>query len=168
MQGALRRLVAAVCQGGWLALLLSGTPAVKAEISIGPQEDVPWLAAVLPETVSLAILADGSFAIAGTEIVEAAPQQEEVSFLVQFFDARGLPKGNPVTVLAGNLAIDGGVGSLGDRYLVTRSRFFERKTEAVFYNGEGTRFGKVLAWPYSAIPSFHLYYRYGQAPQFQA
>jgi hypothetical protein len=164
MQRAFRRLLKTFQCGLGAVLALLGPRAAVAEINLGPPVEVPWLAVALPETVSLAVLEDGSFAIAGTEIEQNDSGGETVRFLVQFFAANGAPEGEPVTVLTGDFAIDGGVGSLGDHYLVTWSRFFQGDTRAAFFADAGMRFGRVLAWPYSAIPTFHRYYRYGRAP----
>jgi hypothetical protein len=146
------------------ALVLLGPRAALAGITAGPAVDVPWLAEVDFDTVSAAVLEDGSFAIAGSEIVELSPQSSSALFVVQFFDSRGTPKGEPVSVFAGRGAAVGGVGSLGDHYFVVWSLAFPGETRAAFFDESGKQRGRSFSWPVSATPIFHKSYRYGQAP----
>lgn len=161
MARARRRMPKTVLWGLGVALVLLGPRAAVAGITVGTAVEVPWLAAADLNTVSVAVLQDGSLAVAGSVLIDPSSPESLSQLLVQFFAADGSPRGEP----AGLPVTVGGVGSLGDHYLVTWWSF-QNQARAAFYGKEGTRFGKTLSWPYSAIPDFHLYYRYGRRPSF--
>ncbi|HVT60664.1 MAG TPA: hypothetical protein VHR45_19980 [Thermoanaerobaculia bacterium] len=158
---ARRRSPKTVLCGLGVALVLLGPRAAVAEITVGTTVDVPWLAGAQFHSVSVAVLQDGSFAVAGSVLIDPSLPYSFSQLLVQFFDANGSPRGEPV----GLPGAVGGVGSLGDHYLVAWS-FTTYQSRAAFYSREGTRFGKTISLPYSAIPDFHFYYRYGRWPSF--
>jgi len=153
------------CAAG-AALLLLASRSALAEITVGPPVDVPWLADVGDfDEVSVAVLADGSFAIAAAEILETTPETDR--FVMQFFSADGLPEGKPIIVLQGSFAIEGDVGSLGDRYFVSWSEYFQQRARAAFFSERGKLLGGFFPWPYSAIHRFQDYYRFGSAPRWR-
>ena len=69
-----------------LLLLLVALPvAAQAAIVLGSQVELPWMARVVdPGTVSIAVLADGSFAVAGATVdtEEGAPDHLIVALVV--------------------------------------------------------------------------------------
>jgi hypothetical protein len=151
---ALRRLLG-------LGLLLLASAAAASGIGIGTPVEVPWLINDL-ESATVAVLDDGSFAIASTEITEPQPQQFTVRFLAQFFAADGEPEGDPIALVPDNVALDGGIGTLGDRYFVTW--ITAAGARAAFYDPRGGAIGSAFPWLLSDIPFYVTHYRFGQAP----
>jgi hypothetical protein len=157
-----------------IALLLLAPPPATAAISLGPTIDLPSQAVdLLGATV--AVLADGSFAIADYRFDLGFPQYQ-----VQFFSAGGdlLP---PVLLQApvGSTEPPGfvGVGSLGSSYFVvwqpyrlshaTGDPVADRHAFAQLYSKKGTPLGRPFPWPSSAVPDFAEFYRFGSAPRWR-
>jgi len=154
---ALRRLLG-------LGLLLLPPAAAASGIGIGTPVEVPWLINDL-ESATVAVLDDGSFAIASTEITEPQPQQFTVRFLAQFFAADGEPETEPIALVPDNVALDGGIGTLGDRYFVTW--ISATGAQAAFYDARGSRLGSAFPWLLSDIPFYVTHYRFGRAPSWR-
>jgi hypothetical protein len=148
----------------WSVLLVFGIArgeAAQAAISMSTPRELPLLARVaLP--FSLAVLEDGSFAVAGVEVIETPRQPSMARLLVQFFAANGEPKNQPLVVdEATDQGFSGRVGSLGNRYLVTWQRFAEHKTLAAFYDQAGTPSTEPFPWTNPEVFSDNNAYLFG-------
>jgi hypothetical protein len=157
-----------------VALLLLAPPPATAAISLGPTIDLPSQAVDFGGA-TVAVLADGSFAIAGYRYDLGFPQYQ-----VQFFSAGGdlLP---PVLLEApvGYTEPPGfaGVGSLGSSYFVVWQPYrlshangaavADRHAFAQLYSKKGTPLGSPFPWPSSAVPDFAEFYRFGSAPRWR-
>jgi len=152
------------------ALALFAATAVEAKVSIVPRAELPFLTHGDPTGVSVAVLEDGSFAIAGTEVVPLDERHETAQFVVQFFDNHGRAQGKPVVVGERGTPAVGGIGSLGDRYFVTWASAYhppsDLVTKASFYSKGGVRLAAPFPWPRSEIvhTNYHNSYRYGFGP----
>jgi hypothetical protein len=161
--GAMLRRLAGVL------LLLAPRTAVAA-ISAGPQIEVPWLHDVEDfRQATVAVLADGSFAIAGTETLQPDPQQPSfltIRLQAQFFRANGAAATQPRVLIQfpGEVTF-AGVGSLGDRYLVTWQD--SKRAHADLYSPDGLLLDEISPWPYSDVPLFAEFYRFGSAPRWR-
>jgi hypothetical protein len=150
-----------------VALLVLAPRAATAAISAGPARDVPWMQHVdyFPE-VTAAVLADGSFALASTEVLQITPQVYTVRLQAQFFRPNGGAQTQPLVLIRSPGAVSyAGVGSLGSRYFLVWQD--DRRAHVVFYSEEGTRLGEPFSWPYSDIADFAGYYRFGDAPRWR-
>jgi hypothetical protein len=82
---------------------------------------------------------------------------------VQFFRPDGAPQTAPTILMQAPATLySAGIGTLGDRYFLAWKN--DRSTLAQFYSNEGQPIGAPLRWPYSDIPYFLSYYRFGSAP----
>ena len=135
-----------------LAAIL-GASAARADILVGPEIDLPFLAG--SNFPSLALLDDGSFAIAGCQFVQ-----------VQAYSRNGLPAGTPF--LAEPISLYGGVGSLGNRYFLSWQHLSPKTgagtTKAAILSRGGEPLAGPFAWPNSEIEDYFLYYRFGGSP----
>ncbi|HEV3075816.1 MAG TPA: hypothetical protein VHB47_15445 [Thermoanaerobaculia bacterium] len=143
-------------------MLLVPRPATAA-ISAGPTIDLPWMQYVNDfAAVTAAVLADGSFAIAGTEAFQPTPQEITERLQAQFFRASGAAQTPPVVLRPPGGVGAAGVGSVGSRYfLVWEGR---GGAHAAFYSQQGALLGQPFPWPISDIPEFAAHYRFGDAP----
>jgi hypothetical protein len=159
-----RRSCGGLALGQILALLLLAPRAAAAAISAGPTIEVPWMQSVDDfAEVTAAVLADGSFAIASTEVFEPAPQEFTVRLQAQFFRATGGALTRPLVLIRPPGVVSyAGVGSLGTRYFLVWQD--SKRAHAAFYSEQGTLLGQPFPWPASDIPDFAAYYRFGNAP----
>lgn len=152
------------------ALALFAATAAEAKLSIAPRAELPFLTHGDPTGVSVAVLEDGSFAVAGTEVVPLDESHETAQFVIQFFDRRGALQGKPAVVGGQGTPAVGGIGSLGDRYFVTWAVAFhppaDLVTKASFYSKAGVRLVDPFSWPRSEVirTNYHNSYRYGPGP----
>jgi hypothetical protein len=127
--------------------------AARAEIVVGPEIDLPFLAGA--EFPSLALLDDGSFAIAGWQLVQ-----------MQAYSRDGLPAGAPLVPQP--YGTYGGVGSLGISYFLSWQHLAlatgAPRTLAEIVSRGGEPLAGPLAWPNSEIDDYFLYYRFGGGP----
>lgn len=157
LEPGLRGVVAAAAA---LAVAWIAPAPVRAAISAGTPIQVPWLTRVnFSQATSVAILDDGSFAIAGLEIF----LDSGAELKVQFFRPDGAPQTFPTVLFRPPAVVDsGGIGSVGDRYFLVWKN--DKRTYARFYSQQGMPLGAPIRWPYSDIPFFIDYYRFGNAP----
>lgn len=128
-----------------------GPRSAAGEIVLDPVIDVQQVAY---DFVSLAILEDGSFALAGG-----------YPFQVQVFSPAGVPLGKPYVPSPGKPY--GGLGSLGRRYFVSWQRPVYHPlptTDATFLGSGGEVLARPFRWPDSEIEDYGRYYRYGSPP----
>jgi hypothetical protein len=122
-----------------------------AGVVVGPEMDMPFVAE--SNFPSLAVLDDGSFAVAGSP-----------PFRVQAYSRTGQPLGRPVETPG----TYGGVGPLGDRYFVSwqllSAGTAPPATKGSFLSRAGQLLARPFAWPNSPIENYHQYYRYGGGP----
>lgn len=147
--------------------------AASAAVTLGPTIDLPWTPAVDFAGGSVAVLADGSFAIASYRYDLGFSQYQ-----VQFFSAAGdlLP---PFLLEApiGSTEPPGyvGVGSLRNSYFVVWQPYRggdgtpvpDLHAFAQLFGAEGTPLGSPFQWPSSGVKDFALYYRFGSAPSWR-
>lgn len=155
-----------------VALLLLAPPTARAAITLGPTIDLPW-SQVDFQGGTVAVLANGSFAITSTRIDLDAHQ-------VQFFSGAGdlLPP-SVLKPPVGSHEVTPyiGVGSLGRSYfLVWQDYRFSpldgspqayAHAYAQLYSDKGTPLGAQFPWPSSAVPDFAEFYRFGSAPRWR-
>ncbi len=138
------------------ALFVAG--AASAAVILGPPIEVPSLPGYDQphDSPSLAVLNDGSFAVARTTYSRG--------FEILFYGSDGNLLREPVIVhpdrSPGPGPFHGGVGAFGDRYLVTWQVFGRGKAHAAFFSRSGERIGRIFPWPYSetlyAYSLFHF------------
>jgi hypothetical protein len=140
--------------------LIPARPATAATITVGPPTNVPWVAySVFPDDATLAVLADGSFAIGA---VIPYPGEPVPRVQTQFFRADGAPLTRPTILARVPITDDAGIGSVGDRYfLVTRD---PQRAYGRFFSEQGAPLGERFSWPYSAVDYFFNQYTFGTAP----
>jgi hypothetical protein len=165
-----RKYVAVPAIFAIVSLLLLAPPPATAGITLGPTIDLPWSSAVDFMGGSVALLANGNFAIATTR----ADIGQFYAHQVQFFNADGqLLSTHPILHPADErIAIFYvTVGSLGARYLVITQVVHyshgwvpNHHAYAQLYDEAGQPLGAQVLWPSSAIPDFGLYYHFGSAP----
>lgn len=148
-----------------LALVTAGPRGALAEISVSPPQDLALLSANRgnPDSVSIAVLDDGSFAIGVGRYQRVPPDSLRSQFVIQFYDRNGSPLGAPVAPGGASYVPQGGVGSLGDRYFVTWENS-RRVTRSAFYDCRGERLTKPVSWPQSEVLYFQRWYRFAPAP----
>jgi len=160
-----RRFCGALALGPIVALLLLVPRAAAAAISAGPTVDVPWLQDSFPE-VTAAVLADGSFAIASTEVFQLTRQEVGVRLQAQFFRANGGAQTRPLVLIRPpGVVTYAGVGSLGTRYFLAWQDL--KRAHAAFYSQQGALLGPPFPWPHSDVPFFAAHYRFGNAPRWR-
>jgi hypothetical protein len=141
--------------------------AARAKILVGPDLGNAFLPTLFP--VSLAVLEDGSFALAGTTSVAASHGGDEeyhAQFVVQTYSPSGRPQGAPFMpqLAATPPADNGGIGSLGDHYFVSWQHHANQTSRATMLGERGQVLTAPFAFPNSAIDFYTLYERYGHAP----
>jgi hypothetical protein len=147
------------------ACALLSSPAAVAAVSAGPPIQVPWLTGInsFNAATTVAVLEDGSFAIAALGEYLVSDTNLATALLAQFFRPDGAPRTRPeILIQSPGVVASVGIGSVGDRYLL----FFknEKRAYARFYSEGGAALGSSIRWPYSDIPYFVTHYRFGGAP----
>ena len=158
-------LCSVLASGATIALALVAPPPALAAISAGPPIQVPWLIGInfFGAASSLAVLDDGSFAIAAVDFFLVSEQDFSAELLVQFFRSNGAAQTRPTALIRPPAVVDSaGIGSVGDRYLLVSKN--DKRAYALFYSKQGTSLDTPIRWPYSDIPFFITYYRFGAAP----
>jgi hypothetical protein len=146
-----------------------GAQSGTAQIGIvaGPDAGNALLPVIFPPTV--AVLEDGSFAIAGTTDLPSTdgyPQDGHAQFVVQTYSPDATPMGGlfmPQPV-ANPPADNGDIGSLGDRYFVSWQRLQLQTSRATMLSKDGRVIATPFSWPNSNIEFYASYQRYGHAP----
>jgi hypothetical protein len=128
-------------------VLLSPSMAGAAGLSVtaGRPIEVPWLNGFQSPT-TIAVLEDGSFAIATIDTFLVSDTQVATAAAAQFFRPNGAPKTQPeILVRPPAVVASFGIGSVGDRYFVVLGG--AKRTYARFYSEEGTPTGSSIRWP---------------------
>lgn len=144
-------------------LLLCAVPS-SAVISLTPRTELPFLTHGDPFSVSVAVLDDGSFAIAGTEVLLPDDHTEIPQFVVQFYASNGMRRGDPL-IFHGPAS--GGVGSLGEHYFIYWATAFHNPVlinKAAFYNRDGGRLGDPFRWLSYTIVGINDYHDFQYSP----
>lgn len=143
-------------------LVFSGLQARAATLNVGPAIDLPWMTDVhYFETVTAAVVENGSFAIAADLTFQLTSQDYTWRFQAQFFDATGAAQTRPLVLIRSPFA-DGGIGSVGTSYFLAWED--SEHARATIYSEQGKPIGEPFAWPYSDIFAFASYYSFGSAP----
>jgi|GEM_PF-6211444 len=148
-----------------VALLLLAPPMATAEITVGPTIDLPWSTWVDFQGGTVALLANGSFAI-------TTDRGDIIARQVQFFNAAGhLIRSRLLKppVVAPQFV---GVGSLGSSYFVVWQDYLPDGVAyahafSQLYSDKGTPLGTPILWPSSAVSDFAEFYRFGSAPRWR-
>ncbi len=155
-------LHAGACFAGRLtAALVSAAAMATAQVSIGPDVKVQFMTEAYD--VSVAVLDDGSFALAGTTVVaDSSPAGGHAQFEVQRYTADGSPYGT--AYVPSPLGDDGSVGSLGDHYFVSWRQTPRNKSFATLLSSDGKMEDETFRWINSQAEYYALDYRYSGAP----
>lgn len=163
-------LVCALALGALCAVAAAsaGDGAGHPSFVVGPDTDTPFVADHYG--LNVAILDDGSFALAGTTtVITPDPSQG----YPQFETATYSPAGQRLASFVPRPPADtGSIGSLGEQYFVTWQRFPEGliakgHTLATVLNDRGTQDGPRVHWPNSDVEFYYQYYRYGSGPRWR-
>lgn len=146
-----------------LALFAIGPRAAQAGVAVAPSQDLALLRTSDAQSLSIAVLEDGSFAIGANEARPFQPGNPRFRFVVQFYSSEGRPLGEPVSPGGNSHVPRGGVGSVGDRYFVTWENF-RGVTTSGFYDSQGERLGRPFSWPRSEASYFPRWYRFSPEP----
>jgi hypothetical protein len=121
------------------------TPPPVTGVTLGPPIEVPWLNGFQSPT-TVAVLEDGSFAIATIDSFLVSDTQGATAAAAQFFRPNGAPQTQPeILVQPPAVVASFGIGSVGDRYFVVLGG--AKRTYARFYSEEGTPTGSSIRWP---------------------
>lgn len=151
-----------------LAIAAGGrTGVAQVRIVAGPDIGNALLPVIFPPSV--AVLEDGSFAIAGTTDIPSSdgyPQDGHAQFVVQTYMPGGTPLGGLFMPqpLANPPADNGDIGSLGDRYFVSWQRLELQTSRAATLSREGRVLAMPFSWPNSDTEFYASYQRFGHAP----
>ncbi len=123
-----------------------------------PVLNVPFLASHYYQSVAL--LADGGFALSGTATIVPPGTDGYPQFEVQSYAPDGALLGNLFVPEAGRPVDTGGIVPLGDHYLVTWQHYLAKTSAAVLLDRQDNILKSSFTWPNSDIEYYQLYYRW--------
>jgi len=143
---------------GALMVWVLVTRTAAADVRLADVPDTPQRG-IDPGSVTVAVLEDGRFAVAGAQALLGTAA---VAFVIQRYSADGRRDG-PLLRVAEGPGIAGGIGAFGDSYFVT-VRQLNKRPRAARLDPAGRLLGSWHTWIPSATYYYASHYIFGRAP----